>query len=100
MNNNNINKIKVKITYEELKKYKYTIEELEDNINNLEIKHILHYQILTADFCAKYVLNEKYASCMEDIYLIDVGYVLYHQPHITRDELEKAIEKNSQQNSE
>ncbi len=99
MNKNNINKIKVKITYEELKKYKYTIEELEDNVNNLEIKHILHYQILTPDFCAKYVLNERYASCMEDIYLIDVGYVLYHQPHITRDELEKAIEKNTKQGS-
>ena len=100
MNNNNNKNIKVKITYEDLKKYKYTIEELEDNINNLEIKHILHYQILTPDFCAKYVLNERYASCMEDIYLIDVGYVLYHQPHITREELEEKVEKYSQQNSD
>jgi hypothetical protein len=91
---------KTKITFFDLKKYKYTIQELEDNINNLEIKHILHYQILNADFCAKYVLNERYASCMEDIYLIDIGYVLYHQPHITKEELLEKVKQNSEQNSE
>jgi hypothetical protein len=92
INKNKINKNKIKITYFDLIKNKYTIEELEDNIRNLEIKHILQYQTLTAEFCAKYVLNEDYFTCMEDVYLIDIGYVLYHQPHITEEELEKAID--------
>ena len=87
----NIDSKKVKITYFDLIKNKYTIEELEDNIRNLEIKHILQYQTLTPEFCAKYVLNEAYATCMEDIYLIDVDYVLYHQPHISKEELYEEI---------
>jgi len=89
--NDNINK---KLTCSDLRnnKNKYSIEELERNISNLQIKIILTTQTLTADFCAKYVLDEYYATCMEDVYLIDFGYVLYHQPHITREELEEAYE--------
>ena len=37
---------------------------------------------------------------MEDIYLIDIGYVLYHQPHITKEELLEKVKQNSEQNSE
>ena len=89
MNNN------TKLTCNDLRnnKNKYSIEELERNIRNLQIKMILTTQTLTADFCAKYVLDEYYATCMEDVYLIDFGYVLYHQPHITREELEEAYER-------
>lgn len=84
-----------KITYFDLVKNrnKYTIQKLEANINNLEIKHILQYQKLTSNFCAKYVLNKDYASCQEDLYLIDIGYVLYHQKHLTYDEIIKSIEE-------
>ena len=82
-----------KLTYFDIIKNKYTIAELEANIKNLEIKHILHYQTLTADFCAKYILNEDYATCEEDLYLIDIGYVLYHQKHLTYDDIEKSLEK-------
>ena len=84
-----------KITYFDLVKNrnKYTIQQLETNLNHLEIKHILQYQTLTSDFCAKYVLNEDYASCQEDLYLIDIGYVLYHQKHLTYDEIIKSLEE-------
>ena len=82
-----------KLTYWELIKNKYSMEELEANVNHLEIKHILQHQILTAEFCAKYVLNEDYATCEEDLYLIDIGYVLYHQKHLTREMIEKILNK-------
>ena len=70
-------------------KNKYSLIELEANINNLQIKIVLNTQILNADFCAKYILDENRATCEEDLWLIDVGYVLTKQPHITREELEE-----------
>ena len=81
------------ISWRDLYKKKYTMDVLEYNINNLQIKIILHTQILTADFCARYILDEYYCTCTEDSYLIDSGYVLYHQPHITEEELDMALEK-------
>jgi hypothetical protein len=71
---------------------KYTLLELEANINNLQIKIVLNTQILNADFCAKYILDENRVTCEEDLWLIDVGYVLTKQPHITREELEEKME--------
>lgn len=65
----------------------YSVADLERNIDNLQIKIILHTQKLTAEFCAKYILNEEYASCEEDLDLITFGYVLRHQPHISSEEL-------------
>ena len=50
--------------------------------------YILHTQTLTAEFCAKYILDEKRTTCIEDEYLIDIGYVLRHQKHIKREDLE------------
>jgi hypothetical protein len=72
-------------------KNKYSLRELEENINNLQIKIILNTQTLDADFCAKYILDEKRCTCEEDVWLIDIGYVLEKQPHITREELEEKI---------
>ena len=73
-------------------KNKYSLTELEANINNLQIKIVLNTQTLNADFCAKYILDENRATCEEDLWLIDVGYVLTKQPHITREELEEKME--------
>lgn len=81
------------INHWDLRKKQYSMEVLENNINNLEIKTILHTQKLTADFCAKYILDEYYCTCMEDVYLIDYGYVLNHQPHITESELDESLAK-------
>ena len=80
-----------KLTYWDLIKNKYSIEELEANLQHLEVKHICQHQTLTAEFCVKYVLNEDYASCQEDLYLLDIGYVLYHQKHLSREILEEKI---------
>jgi len=86
-----------KLTYWDIIKNKYSMEELEANLNDLEIKHILQHQTLTAEFCAKYVLNEDYATCEEDLYLIDIGYVLHHQKHLTREEIEKKLTELEEQ---
>lgn len=82
-----------KITNSDLRnnKNKYSLTELEANINNLQIKIVLNTQTLNADFCAKYILDENRATCEEDLWLIDVGYVLTKQPHITREELEEKM---------
>ena len=81
-----------KINCRDLCRRQYSIAELEANIDNLQIKIILHTQVLTAEFCAKYILDEAHATCLEDVYLIDEGYVLTHQPHITKAELEAAVD--------
>ena len=73
----------------DLRKNKYDIETLIRNINHLYIKTIVNTQILTAEFCVKYILDEKYMTCIEDTYMIDFNYVLRKQPHITEEELRK-----------
>jgi len=75
-----------------LRKKKYDIEVLEKNIYNLSMKTLLYTQDLTAEFCIKYVLNEKYASCVEDTFL-SMGDVLNAQKHITRFAIYQAYNK-------
>lgn len=77
------------INDQDLRQKKYSIQLLEENINNLSISIILHTQILTPDFCVKYILNEDYASCVEETYICDLD-VLRRQPHITQDDLYNA----------
>ena len=75
-----------------LRKKKYHIQLLEKNIYNLSMKTLLYTQDLTADFCIKYILNEKYASCVEDTFL-SMGDVLNAQKHITRSAIYQAYNK-------
>jgi phenylalanyl-tRNA synthetase alpha subunit len=75
-----------------LRKKKYDIEVLEKNIYNLSMRTLLYTQDLTADFCIKYVLNEKYASCVEDTFL-SMGDILNSQKHITRAAIYQAYNK-------
>jgi len=70
-----------------LRKEKYDIETLEKNIHTICVKTCVNTQILTAEFCVKYVLNEDYMSCIEDTYCLDIGYVLRKQPHLTREDI-------------
>ena len=79
----------LRINDQDLCKNKYDIYTLIHNINHLYIKTIVNTQILTAEFCVKYILDEKYMTCLEDTYLIDFNYVLQKQPHITKEELRK-----------
>jgi hypothetical protein len=41
----------------DLRRNKYSIEELTKNINNLSIKTLLYTQKLTPEFCLKYIIN-------------------------------------------
>jgi hypothetical protein len=77
------------INDQDLLKNKYPIDILEKNIDYLSISRILSTQILTPDFCVKYILNEEYASCVEETYICDLD-VIQHQPHIKQEDLCKA----------
>ena len=75
-----------------LRRKKYTIDLLEKNINFLSIKTLLYTQDLTSEFCVKYILNEKYASCVEDTFIC-MGDVLNAKKHITKKEIYDAFNK-------
>ena len=70
-----------------LRKIKYDIEILEENVDYINMKACVNTQKLTAEFCVKYVLNEDYMSCIEDTYCINYGYVLQRQPHLTKEDI-------------
>ena len=71
----------------------YSIEELEESVDNLSVKYLLNYQKLDAEFCAKYILSDYCATCNEDTYIC-TGDVLLKQPHISRSDLLEACIKN------
>jgi len=72
-----------------LLKKKYDIEVLERNVGNLDKKILLATQVLTADFCIKYIWDPETDSGSEDSYIYDFAYILDFQPHLTQDELLK-----------
>jgi hypothetical protein len=76
-----------------LRQNKYDIATLIANVDQIDMKACVNTQILTAEFCVKYVLNEDYMSCIEDTYCLDIGYVLRRQPHLTREEIMTEYEK-------
>jgi hypothetical protein len=81
------------LTNDDIEKNKYSIEELEKNIGPLSMTMLVNYQILTADFCAKYILDEDNMDCYEERDRLDYWYVLKKQPHITREELLESMKK-------
>lgn len=85
---------KILLTDDDLQKNRnmYSVNELEDSIDNLSVKILLNYQRLDAAFCAKYILNDYCATCVEDTY-ISTEDVLCKQPHIIREELREACGK-------
>jgi hypothetical protein len=76
-----------------LRQNKYDIATLIANVDQIDMKACVNTQVLTAEFCVKYVLNEDYMSCIEDTYCLDIGYVLRRQPHLTREEIMTEYEK-------
>jgi hypothetical protein len=82
-----------KITNRSLLNNKYDIKTLEDNLDVLDFKILLRTQTLTAEFCVKYILNDDYASCIEDTYYFDYSRVLLHQTHLTAKQLDEAYEQ-------
>jgi len=83
-----------KITNLDLYKKKYDIETLEQNINNLSLRTLLHTQVLTLEFCVKYLLddNNTYAWREEEK---DLSYydIISCQPHINLDDLTVSCEQ-------
>jgi len=72
-----------KITDRDLLDNKYDIQTLEYNFGELNSRLILNTQVLTADFCAEFILNDEYASSVEDTYYFTIANVLSKQKHIT-----------------
>ena len=81
------------ITNSTLRQHKYLIEDLEKYIEDLNMKTLVNTQKLTIDFCVKYILNEDYAQCNEEVDLLTICYVLYNQPHLDEAELLNAYYK-------
>lgn len=71
-----------KLTDADIRKQKYPIHILIENVNHLSISTLLRWQILDAGFCKKYILNEEYQS-VEEKYKVTIDYVLKRQPHLT-----------------
>jgi len=77
---------------------KFTIQELEDNIDLFSLKSILYTQTITAEFAVKYILTtDKYALCVEETYY-DIDDVLALQPHLTREEIIAVAKREYEKN--
>ena len=74
--------------------HQYSMKKLIEHIDYLNTKTILITQRnLSADFCARYILNEAYQISYEDHYEIDIDLVLRSQPQLSREALEDAIDQ-------
>lgn len=78
--------MKHKLTDQDLRKNKYPLNILEQNVNNLSISTLLRWQTLDADFCKKYILDESYQTT-EDYYAVTIEHILRRQPHLRYNEL-------------
>lgn len=74
--------------------HQYSMATLIEHIDYLNTKTILMTQKnLSAEFCARYILNPEYHISYEDHYGIDIDLVLRSQPQISREALEDAWAK-------
>jgi len=100
MDKNEPNKMIKKIDNLSLEYNKYSVDILEKNIDKLSLWKLLKTQILTPQFCVKYILNDEFASCDEDTYIVWQD-VIRLQPHILQKDLfdvsSKIIEKPTHQ---
>jgi hypothetical protein len=69
---------------------KYGRQTLKDNIYAVKLLDILKTQTIDVTFAVRYILNEKY-QLDEDDAIITAPIVLKYQPHITYEELQKAL---------
>lgn len=75
-----------KLTDDDLRKNKYTLDILEKNINHLSLITLVRCQLLDADFCKKYILNEEYQD-REEFEKITIEWIMQWQPHLKYDDL-------------
>ena len=78
------------ITKDDLYNNQYDYETLKANIYAVSLIDILKTQILSADFCVKYILNENFQLTDED-QGITLEMVKKYQPHILNLDMVSAI---------
>lgn len=82
-----------KIYNNDLLKKKYDESILATNMVNLNKRIVLFTQILTAEFCVKYIADSNINGGSEDSYLFDTDYILDAQPHINEEDYAAAYKK-------
>jgi len=82
-----------RLTNKMIMQNKYDIKILEQNIEHLDHKTLLCFQVLTAEFCVEHILDLDIESGNEDSYIFDKIYIMNNQLHITDDEWDKAYKK-------
>jgi hypothetical protein len=75
----------------DLYKNTYDRQTLKDNIYAVRLIDILKTQKIDVTFAVRYILNTKYQIHPDDE-TIDSYTVLKYQPHISKDDLHKAID--------
>lgn len=75
----------MKITNYDLFQNKYNEIDLRNNIDNLNLKYIIDTQLLSVDFCNKYILNTTdIDDGSEESYLFDITHILKKQKHLKK----------------
>jgi hypothetical protein len=74
------------ITKNDLYLHQYDLATLKTNIYGVSLLDILKTQILTADFCIKYILNTDFQILDQDQNLT-IEHIKQYQPHITYSDL-------------
>lgn len=69
----------------------HDISVLEHNWHHLSTKLVMKTQVLTADFCVRYIYYMDPDSGSEDSYIYDKEYILSYQPHITGEEWDEVF---------
>ena len=83
---NKIEKEMKTISLKQLKSHQYSMDELANNIDNLDLMDVLIYQrSLSALFCVKHILMNKYKTKEEEFIL--AGDIVQYQPHLSVSEL-------------
>jgi hypothetical protein len=78
------------LTNEDLYKNQYDYETLKANIYAVCLMDVLKTQKLTADFCAKYILNGAF-QFLEREQCITIDMIKKYQPHIMKIDLVSAL---------
>ena len=80
----------------DLIKNKYSEDILIKNIDYLNKKILLSTQILSAEFCVKYIFHiDDINDGDEDSYLFDINHILRKQPHIDKKHLKMLIDTHT-----
>ena len=72
----------MKITNDDLKKHKYTMDQLKNNIYCVSLLDILKTQKLTIEFCVNYLLNDDF-QVLEEEENISMYLITQYQHHIS-----------------